>query len=100
MIDFSRIVGFDWDEGNARKSVERHGVTQPEAEQALADERILVADDLSHSETEARYQALGQTLEGRYLHVSFTLRRDSTLIRVISARDMNRKERTHYEDQA
>ena len=100
MLDFARIVGFDWDDGNARKSLDKRGVSQPEAEQVFADERILIADDISHSETENRYQALGKTLADRHLHVSFTLRRERTLIRVISARDMNRKERRRYESQA
>ena len=46
---------------------------------------------------EARYHALGTTDEGRQLHVSFTLRASNTLIRIISARDMHRKERRVYE---
>ena len=32
MLDLSTIVGFDWDDGNARKN-ERHGVSMAEAEQ-------------------------------------------------------------------
>jgi uncharacterized protein len=99
MIDFDRIGGFDWDDGNRRKN-EKHEVTQPEAEQVFADPNILIAHDIAHSEREARYQALGQTFEQRRLHVTFTLRRDGSLIRVISARDMNRKERARYEGQA
>jgi uncharacterized DUF497 family protein len=99
MIDFALIAGFDWDDGNRRKSDNKHGVSQAEAEQVFMDERILIADDVAHSEIETRYQALGKTSEGRRLHVSFTLRRDGTHIRVISARDMNRKERTRYETQ-
>jgi uncharacterized DUF497 family protein len=43
---------------------------------------------------------LGQTDEGRCLYVVFTLRRENSLIRVISARDMNRKERRHYAEAA
>jgi uncharacterized DUF497 family protein len=97
MIDFARIVGFDWDDGNSRKNSDRHSVTQLEAEEVFVDERMVVLDDISHSQTESRYQVLGATSEGRRLHVSFTLRQDRTLIRVISARDMNRKERARYE---
>jgi uncharacterized DUF497 family protein len=41
--------------------------------------------------------ALGRTIDGRRLHITFTLRGDGKLIRVISARDMHRKERAHYE---
>jgi uncharacterized DUF497 family protein len=96
MIAFARITGFDWDHGNSRKN-EKHGVTPAEAEQVFADGRILIAEDIGHSEAEARYQALGKTPASRHLHISFTLRQDGALIRVISARDMNRKERARYE---
>jgi uncharacterized protein len=96
VIDLDRIVGFDWDEGNARKS-EKHGVSQSEAEQIFFDARLLVVADLDHSIDEPRYHALAATLDGRRLHVTFTLRGDDTRIRVISARDMHRKERQIYE---
>ncbi|MDP1673206.1 MAG: BrnT family toxin [Burkholderiales bacterium] len=46
---------------------------------------------------ESRFHALGKTHEGRTMHVTFTMRQDNTLIRVISARDMHRKERSIYE---
>lgn len=96
MIDLAAIEGFDWDDGNARKSLDKHGVTQTEAEQVFAGEPLLV-EDLGHSQVEARFQALGETIEGRRLHVTFTLRGDGKKIRVISARDMNGKERDYYE---
>jgi uncharacterized DUF497 family protein len=97
MVDIALIVGFDWDDGNSRKSLDKHGVTQAEAEQVFASARILVLRDIRHSQTEARYQALGETLAGRRLHVTFTLRQNGMLVRMISAREMNRKERARYE---
>lgn len=99
MLDFERIEGFDWDEGNRRKSADKHGVSQAEAEQAFLNDPLLVVEDLSHSQAEARFHALGQTDAGRRLHVTFTLRRQGTRIRVISARDMHRKERARYEQE-
>jgi uncharacterized protein len=96
MIDLAATEGFDWDDGNARKSLDKHGVTQPEAEQVFAGGPLL-AEDYEHSQSEVRYQALGETSEGRPLHVTFTLREDGKRIRIISARDMNRKERAYYE---
>ena len=96
MIDFARITGFDWDEGNSRKSAAKHGVSQGEAEQVFFNEPLLVAPDTAHSEREARLHALGKTDPGRLLHLTFTLRGNGILIRVISARDMSRKERAHY----
>jgi uncharacterized DUF497 family protein len=97
MIDFKRIAGFDWDGGNSRKNTLRHDVSQPEAEQAFFNQPLLMLADAKHSEQEPRFHALGHTDDGRLLHITFTLRRDKTLIRVISARDMSRKERSHYE---
>lgn len=96
MVDFGRITGFDWDAGNARKSVDKHDVGQSEAEQVFLNEPLVVAADTEHSQGEAHYHALGSTDGGRLLHVSFTLRADETLIRVISARPMSRRERERY----
>src|ERR1700683_4990355 len=98
--DLSQVIGFDWDTGNSLKSAEKHSVSQAEAEQVFADKRLFVAGDVKHSQDEARYQALGRTIDGRALHVTFTLRDDRTKIRVISARNMNRKERELYEQEA
>ena len=96
MIDLSSVTGFDWDEGNARKN-ERHGVSMAEAEQVFFIIPLILAVDPRHSDAESRFHAMGRTAEGRRLHVTFTLRGDSTAIRVISARDMHRKERVTYE---
>ena len=97
MIDVSKIAGFDWDSGNSRKSADKHDVSQFEAEQLFFNAPLLVLPDRKHSQKEVRYHALGKTDSGRQLHGTFTLRRSGTLIRVISARDMHRKERAIYE---
>jgi uncharacterized DUF497 family protein len=96
MIDWALVTGFDWDEGNARKSAEKHSVSQGEAEQVFFNEPLLLLPDQRHSDTEQRFHALGKTQDGRLLHVTFTLRDGGKLIRVISARDMHRKERMFY----
>jgi len=100
MLDFRQIVGFDWDKGNARKSVTKHGVDQSEAEQLFFNDPLLVLDDSGHSLDEPSFHALGRSDADRPLHVKFTLRREGTLIRVISVRDMSRKERTRYAEEA
>ena len=97
MIDLSKIAGFDWDSGNSRKSSDKHDVSQFETEQLFFNAPLLLLPDRKHSQKEVRYHALGKTDIGRQLHVTFTLRRSGTLIRVISARDMRRKERAIYE---
>jgi len=97
MIDWMRVTAFDWDEGNARKSVDKHDVSQSEAEQVFFNQPLLVLVDEEHSQQEARYHALGITNDTRLLHITFTLRATSSLIQVIAARDMHRKERIVYE---
>ena len=96
MIEMSDIVGFEWDDGNRRKN-EKHGVSQSEAEEVFFNETLLVLEDGLHSEAEPRFHAFGLSQRGRRLHVTFTLRQLGTFIRVISARDMHRKERAMYE---
>ena len=100
MIEFERIEGFEWDAGNALKSVSKHGVTQAEAEQIFFNAPLTVGSDAQHSRAELRYHALGHTHAGRLLHITFTLRLHNTRIRVISARAMHRKERAIYEKEA
>ena len=97
MINSSKIAGFQWDRGNDRKNAERHGVSQSEAEQVFANRPILISNDTRHSQFEPRFHALGVTATRRRLHITFTLRGHGTVIRVISARDMNRNERIRYE---
>ena len=97
MIDWARVVGFDWDAGNERKRLDKHRVSQGEAEQPFFNDPLLVLEDNRHSFAKARFHALGRTNEGRRLHVTFPLRRDGALIRVISARDMSARERLAYE---
>jgi uncharacterized protein len=92
----SECTGFEWDEGNADKNLIKHGVSRSECEQAFFNLPLVVADDAKHSQEETEYFALGQTDTGRRLFVVFTVRRDT--IRVISARDMNPKERLIYDE--
>jgi uncharacterized protein len=96
MTDWTALQGFEWDTGNERKSVSKHDVSPSEAEQVFFNEPLLVTEDGAHSRTEPRWHALGHSDASRLLHVTFTLRAQGKLIRVISARDMHRKERSVY----
>ncbi|HEX4293067.1 MAG TPA: BrnT family toxin [Rhizomicrobium sp.] len=98
-MDFDLIQGFEWDDGNARKSADKHGVSQSEAEQVFFNAPLLISGDVRHSEAEQRFHALGKTDAGRALHVTFTLRANGARIRVISTRDMSRKERSRYDQE-
>jgi uncharacterized DUF497 family protein len=91
----SSLSGFDWDEGNLLKNWEKHRVSASECEQVFFNRPLLTQADAGHSTSEARYFALGQSDSGRHLFIVFTVR--GTLLRVISARDMCRKERKAYQ---
>jgi uncharacterized DUF497 family protein len=97
MIDFDQIAGFDWDDRNRRKSADKHDVSQAESESVFFNDPLIVVEDAKHSETERRFNALGKTAQNCWLHVTFTLRQNATVIRVMSARDVHRKERKAYE---
>ena len=99
MIDFGLVEEFEWDAGNARKSADKHGVSQAEAEQVFFNTPLLLFDDERHSTEELRFHAYGKSDHGRLLQVSFTLRNDGRFVRVISARDMSRKERAVYDQE-
>lgn len=92
----SACTGFEWDEGNFEKNWAKHRVTRSECEEIFFNFPFVVANDRKHSRDEPRYYALGQTDKGRKLFLVFTIR--SSLIRVISARNMNRNEKRIYDE--
>ncbi|HUY84993.1 MAG TPA: BrnT family toxin [Candidatus Dormibacteraeota bacterium] len=92
-----KTVTFQWDQGNIHKNLLKHNVTTQEAEEIFTQRPFLTSKDLKHSSSaEQRYHGLGQTKKTRKLQVTFTLRGDE--IRIISIRDMDRKERKQYEE--
>ena len=93
---FGSFVGFQWDRGNTNKNLVKHNVQNWECEQVFFNKPLLILEDPGHSVTEKRWAAFGKTDSGRLLVVIFTKR--ANLIRVISARDMNNKERKFYEE--
>lgn len=89
--------GFEWDTGNEIKNWLKHQVIQAECEEVFFNEPLIVSEDIKHSQKEIRYFALGRTNSDRELFLVFAVRKK--LIRVISARDMSRKERKIYEQE-
>lgn len=86
---------FDWDKGNIDKNWKKHQVSNTECEEVFFDENKKILKDVLHSVNEDRYILLGETKENRLLYLVFTIRGEK--IRVISARDINQKERRLYE---
>jgi len=94
MVLLNEVDGFDWDKGNIDKNWEKHRVSHFECEEIFFNEPLVVPDD-KHSKMEQRFYALGRTNQDRLLFVVYTIR--SNKIRVISARDMNKRERGCYQ---
>lgn len=94
--EFEQFTGFQWDAGNIDKNLLKHCVENWECEQIFFNEPLIILEDPKHSLSEKRWAAFGKTDTDRLLTVIFTRR--GRLLRIISARDMNRKERKYYEE--
>src|SRR5438034_18958 len=91
------VIGFEWNEGNTEHIAE-HDVTPEEAEEVFSDKDNVLGEDIEHSVVEDRFLIIGKTEQGRLLYQIFTRREDK--IRVISSRDINKKEVHFYEKKA
>lgn len=90
------VTGFDWDSGNSTKNQKKHNVCIEEAESAFFNTPVITNTDEKHSTSnENRFYLLGKSFNNRKLFIVFTIRKEK--IRIISARDMSKKERAIYE---
>lgn len=89
---------FQWNKGNNNKNWKKHSVKNQEAEEAFFDKNKQIFKDKLHSEDEERFRIIGKTKKGRLLFVAFTIRGER--IKIISARDINKKEVYLYEEKA
>jgi len=92
---FVDVTGFDWNEANI-SHVARHKVTSEEAEDIFFDKNNVIDEDVAHSLSEKRFIIIGKTQTGRLLYQVFTKRKNK--IRIISSRDINKKEVKLYEE--
>lgn len=94
-FDLSKIERFDWDQGNL-EHIKKHNVSYKECEEGFLNIPIIMNEDETHSQVEERYRVYGQTNKRRLIFMIFTLRNNK--IRVISARDQNKKERKEFRE--
>lgn len=87
-------LSFDRDKSNLEKNWKKHKVHFKEAEEIFLNLLLRTFKDIKHSQKENRFVALGVTNNGRKLYIVFTIRNKK--IRIISARDMSKKERKLY----
>jgi uncharacterized DUF497 family protein len=93
---FEQFSGFQWDRGNINRNLIKHNVENWECEQVFFNRLLIVLDDPKHSVSENRWTAFGKTDSNRFLVLIFAKR--NNLIRIISARDMNKRERKFYDE--
>lgn len=92
--DFKALEGFDWDEGNL-EHIKKHKVNYRECEEVFVNTPLRLNEGHKHSKIEERLQVLGKANNQRLLFIAFTIRKSK--VRVISARNQNKKERREYE---
>jgi len=98
MIRLPEPLTFAWDDGNQGKNALKHQVSNAEAEEAFFDPDKRSYPDPGHSHSEIRRILVGKTGRGRILLIVYTIRQDR--IRVISARDLNKKREVDLYEEA
>jgi uncharacterized DUF497 family protein len=86
---------FEWDEKKAARNVAKHGIPFPYAVRVFLDTHRLDAEDTRRQYGEPRRFTLGE-IEGRLYAVAYTMR--EKVIRIISARKANDRERRQYDE--
>lgn len=89
-------ISFSWDDRKNRANQNKHKVSLKEAQTVFFDGYAIEYYDPDHSEFEDRFLMLGISHKIRVLVVSYTLRKDGTEIRIISARKASKKEQKAY----
>jgi hypothetical protein len=89
------MIDFEWDFKKAITNLQKHRVDFREAATVFSDKLSITIYDPDHSDQEDRFITIGASDTGRFLMVSHTDRGDRT--RIISARELTRKERKEYE---
>ena len=89
-------MNFEWDSNKSAINLAKHGVSFEEATTAFLDENAILFDDISHSETEERFNLIGISGKLRILIVCHCYRQSGGTIRIISARKATKKEVESY----
>jgi uncharacterized DUF497 family protein len=89
---------FEWDGRKAATNRRKHGVSFDEARTVFLDEDALRIPDPEHSEEEGRFVMLGVSARLRVLVVCRCYRQNDEVIRIISARKADHRERRQYDE--
>ncbi len=87
---------FEWDPRKNASNQKKHGISFDEAKSVFTDEYARLIADPDHSEEEDRFILLGTSIQSHLLVVCHCIR-DHDVIRIISARKADKRERKVYE---
>ncbi|WP_445292014.1 BrnT family toxin [Bdellovibrio sp. GT3] len=102
MYIHNKGILFQWDPTKSARNILKHGIDFSEAGTVWLDASILIEEDLKHSQNEKRFTALGLSMNGRILSVTFTIRRSADekkeiqYCRIINARSASKSEKNRY----
>lgn len=96
--DLQRLgLQFEWNHKKAEMNIRKHGTSFDEAATVFSDPLSMTYDDPDYSYDENRFVMIGSSVLGRLLFVSYS--EECHKIRIISARQLTRRERNQYEEQ-
>jgi uncharacterized DUF497 family protein len=89
---------FEWDEPKNQSNFSKHSIWFEEAQTVWADSASVEFLDPEHSKEEDRFIRVGHSTNSRILLIVFCEREGGSIIRIISARKANSRERKQYEE--
>ena len=91
------MIVFEWHPAKGASNLLKHSVSFEEAASVFDDVLAAVYENPDHSTSENRYLIIGNSALGRLLIIAYADRRER--IRIISARQVTKKERELYEEE-
>jgi uncharacterized DUF497 family protein len=92
------VIKFEWDEAKNKINRKKHGVWFEEAQSVFLDRRARVFLDAKHTVVEERFFIIGHSSQANLLFVIHCYRRSGSVVRIISARKVTKKEKEQYEE--
>ena len=90
------MLKFEWDDKKNQNNIKKHGISFEEAASVFEDDESLIIADDEHSKDEERFILIGFSFKANLLVVCHCYRNKDAIIRIISARKADSKERQRY----
>ncbi len=90
------MLKFEWDDKKNQNNIKKHGISFEEAASVFEDDESLIIADDEHSKDEERFILIGFSFKANLLVVCHCYRNKDAIIRIISARKADSKERQKY----